>query len=76
MLNNPDLLKAFERSQIQQIQPDYFHNLRIFEALYEEAKTLGSFPLKDPLEGIEVQIRLAQVINVHTSPRQTRHRVE
>jgi hypothetical protein len=37
--------------------------LRIFEALYEEAKQLGVFPLKDPLEGIEVDIRLARALN-------------
>jgi hypothetical protein len=57
------LLGAFEKEQIQNSKPDFFKNLRIFEALYEEAKQLGVFPLKDPLEGIEVDIRLAKVLN-------------
>ena len=38
-------------------------NFRIVEALYEEAVALGVLPLKNPLEGIEVDIRIARVIN-------------
>ena len=38
----------------------------IVEALYREACLLGALPLKDPLEGIEVDIRVAKVINVRT----------
>jgi len=71
MLKNTDELKNFERSQIRRTRPDYFQNLRIFEALYEEARALGIFPLKNSIEGIEVQVRLAQVINVDTAPGQT-----
>lgn len=70
MVKRPDLLEAFERAQIWNTPPDYFRNLRIFEALYEEAKALGHFPLKDPLEGLEMDIRLAKVLNVSTPPRQ------
>jgi hypothetical protein len=33
------------------------------EALYKEAVALGAFPLKDSLEGLEVDIRIAKVIN-------------
>ena len=47
--------------------PDYLHNLRIFEALYHEACLLGILPLRDPLDGIEVDIRLAAVLNVRES---------
>ena len=72
MVKRPDLLRAFECAQIRNTPPDYFRNLRIFEALYEEATALGYFPLKDPLEGIEVDIRLAKIINVPTPPRQNR----
>ena len=38
-------------------------NFRIVEALYKEAVALGVFPLKNPLEGLEVDIRIAKVIN-------------
>lgn len=51
---------------MRQEPPDYFRNLRVFEALFQEALLLGALPLRDPLEGIDVDIRLAQVINVHT----------
>ena len=66
MIKRNSLLEAFEKKQVQNSKPDFFKNLRIFEALYEEAKQLGVFPLKDPLEGIEVDIRLATVLNVRT----------
>jgi hypothetical protein len=32
-------------------------------ALYKEAVALGVFPPKDPLEGIEVKIKIAKVVN-------------
>ena len=32
--------------------------------MYQEARALGVYPLKNPLEGVEVKIRLAEVINV------------
>jgi hypothetical protein len=67
MLKRKSLLAAFEKEQMQNSKPDFFKNLRVFEALYEEAKLLGVFPLKDPLEGIEVDIRLAQTLNVRTT---------
>ncbi len=67
MLKNPELVKNFENSLLRRTHPDYFRNLQIFEALYQEARSLGVFPLKDPLEGIEIDIRLAKVINVRTS---------
>lgn len=72
MVRRPDLIQAFERSQIRNTPGDYLRNLRIFEALYEEAKALGRFPLQDPLDGIEVDLRLAKAINVSTPPRQAR----
>jgi hypothetical protein len=42
---------------------DISKRFRIVEALYEEAVALGTLPLKDPLEGLEVDIRIAKVIN-------------
>lgn len=61
-------VEAFEKSQMRQEPPDYFRNLRIVEALLQEAILLGILPLEDPLEGIEVDIRLARVMNVHRTP--------
>lgn len=72
MVKHPDLLQAFEQTRIRNTPPDYFQNLKIFEGLYKEAKALGHFSLKIPLEGIEVDIRLAKVINVPTPPPKNR----
>jgi hypothetical protein len=66
MVKNPALVEAFEKSQSLLERPDYARNLKIVEALYREACLLGTLPLKDPLEGIEVDIRLARVLNVRT----------
>ena len=67
MIKKPELLRTFEKSLLRQEPPDFRRNLRIVEALYREACLLGVFPLKDPLEGIEVDVRLANAINVRTS---------
>jgi hypothetical protein len=66
MIKRTSTLAAFEKEHMQKSKPDFYKNLRIFEALYEEARQLGIFPLKDPLEGIEVDIGLAKALNVRT----------
>ena len=66
MVKNSALMEAFEKSQRRLERPDFAQNLKIFEALYREACLVGTLPLKDPLEGIEVDVRLARVINVRT----------
>ena len=66
MVKNPALVEAFEKAQSLLDRPDFARNLKIVEALYREACLLGAFPLKDPLEGIEVDVRLARVLNVRT----------
>lgn len=62
-------LRAFETEQIRQRVPDYAQNRRVFEALYREALALGVFPAEDPLDGIDVDLRLARIVNVRTAPR-------
>jgi hypothetical protein len=54
-----DLEKALKKQQNRDIDKKY----KILDALYREAKYLGIFPLKNPLEGIEVDIRIAKVVN-------------
>ena len=67
MIRKPELVAAFEKSQIRQESVNYLRNLRIVEGLYHEAHQLNVLPLKNPLDGIEVDIHLARVINVRTS---------
>jgi len=60
---NSEKLRSFEDERIRSEKVDVEQNLRILDALYEEALMLGALPLKDPLEGIEVKIRVAKAVN-------------
>jgi hypothetical protein len=65
VIRNRDIVDRFEDEQVRSgPAPDYRQNLRIFEALYEEARLLGVLPPEDPLEGIEVDLRIARALNV------------
>lgn len=66
MVKNPRILDAFEKALARQETPDYGRNLRLYEALFQEACMMRGFPLKDPLEGIDVDIRVARALNVRT----------
>ena len=66
MIKDPALLREFEDSPIRNRPADYCQNLRIVEWLVEEARLLGVWPLRDPLEGIDVDIRVARAIHVHS----------
>jgi len=62
---------ARKRSELQKFELDFsrvekadiVRNLQIVEALYKEAVTLGIIPLKNPLDGIEVDLKIAKVVN-------------
>ena len=41
----------------------YSRSLRLLNSLWREAADLGAFPPKEPLEGIEVDIKMAKVLN-------------
>lgn len=65
------LLHEFERNLIRGKRPDPVQNLRIVEAMLEEGRALGVFPLNDPLDGIETDLKIARVINfVREDPHQ------
>ena len=42
---------------------DRIRNFHIVDALYHEAVALGVIPLKNPLDGIEVDLKVAKVVN-------------
>jgi hypothetical protein len=63
MVKYCEKLQAFEAARIRAEKVDVEQNLRILDALYEEALMLGAMPPKDPLEGIEVKIRVAKTVN-------------
>ncbi|MEM1041401.1 MAG: hypothetical protein AAGI91_02125 [Bacteroidota bacterium] len=43
-------------------RPDFARNLRIVEALRAEAVALGRWRREDPLDGVEVKVRLAHAL--------------
>lgn len=63
MVKNPKKLRAFEAERTKAEKVDAEQNLRILDALFEEALMHGALPPKDPLEGIEVKIRIAKAVN-------------
>lgn len=63
MVRNPAALERFELDQLRRRPVDYRQNTAIVEALAEEARRLGTFRRKDPLEGIETIIRVARAVN-------------
>ena len=58
------MIREFEDEQVGRNPADYHANLRIFEALWDHATQLGVLPPEDPLEGLEVDLRLAEALNV------------
>ena len=63
MIKDAKYFEEWENQLIAAEPPDYQRNLRIFEAMLEEARLLGVWPPRDPLEGIEVDIRIARILN-------------
>jgi len=57
-----ELLK-FELDFLREEKVDIVRNFHIVEALYKEAVILGIIPLKNPLDGIEVDLKIAKVVN-------------
>ena len=64
MIRNPEMVRRFEDEQMGRDPADYHANLKVFEGLWEHATQLGVLPPEDPLEGIEVDLRLAHALNV------------
>ena len=55
--------REFELAFLKKAKTDVRRNFQIVEALYKEAVALGVIPLKDPLDGLDVDLRIARVIN-------------
>jgi hypothetical protein len=63
MVKDAKKLEMFEIELMKHEKPDPVKNFKIVEALYDEAVALGAIPLKNPLDGIEVDIKIAKAIN-------------
>lgn len=63
MIKNADIFKRFYEKTIKEEKLSFQQALRIFEAMWQEGVSLGVLPLKDPLEGIDIDIRVARILN-------------
>ena len=63
MIKNPKKLEEFEQNLIIKDKTSINEKFRLMDALFEEARALRIFPLKDPLEGLDTDIKVAKVIN-------------
>ena len=64
MIKNPDLLKKIEDEFIRnEGRLNHSQSLKLFSDMWIEGIRLGVLPSKDSLEGIEVDINIAKVLN-------------
>jgi len=63
MIKDVKALQKFEDSVIRGRELSHPEALRLFEAMWQEGVALGVLPPKDPLEGIEVDLRIARIVN-------------
>lgn len=63
MLRSTPEWEQFERDYIRNEPKGWHANIRTFEMLVDLAVHMGALPLKNPLEGIEDDIRLAKALN-------------
>jgi len=63
MVKNPKALRQFEAEQMKKKKISFKKAIEIFEALWRNARLLGSIKKRGKLEGIEKEIRIARLIN-------------
>jgi hypothetical protein len=64
MIKNRDLLKKFEEVFMKEEgNLPFARSMKVFTDMWNEGVNLGILPLRNPLEGIEVDIRIAKILN-------------
>jgi hypothetical protein len=63
MIKDVQFFRKWEQDLISSTPIDYEQNLRIFEAMIEEARLLRVWPPSNPMEGIEIDIKIAKAVN-------------
>lgn len=63
MVKNNSRLREFKDNFVRKNKPDLMKNLQLLDSLYKEAKALSVFPLQEPLSGLDIDIKIAKVIN-------------
>ncbi|MBW1701667.1 MAG: hypothetical protein JRJ69_05100 [Deltaproteobacteria bacterium] len=64
MIKNPGLLKKFEDGFIRdEGRLPFEQAIKLFTDMWIEGLSLGVLPPEEPLEGIDVDIKIAKVLN-------------
>ena len=64
MIRDVHTLRRFEDDLLEKgPQPSFRESLQLFESMWNEGIRLGILPLSDRMEGIEVDIELARILN-------------
>lgn len=63
MIRNSKILHEFEKELIKKDKADVMKNFHIVDSMYDEAVALGVIPMKNPLDGLEVDLKIAKVVN-------------
>lgn len=63
MIKNPEILKKFEDNFIKKERLSYEKSLDIIESLWAEGVALGILPPKEHSIGIDINIRIASILN-------------
>jgi hypothetical protein len=64
MVKDTEILRKYQNSFISgRGRLSYSQSRELFSGMWEEAVTLGVFPPVDPMAGIDVDIRIARILN-------------
>lgn len=64
MIKDLQTLREMEDAILKkQGTPLFSHSIKVYESLWLEGVSLGILPLRDPMEGIEVDIKIARILN-------------
>jgi hypothetical protein len=72
MIRDIEKWEAFQAEERRGRPVDYERNVRLFEAMHEHARKMGALDNRDPMEGIDVRIRIARAINAEYFARKDR----
>lgn len=64
MIRDAEALRRFEDGLARGEKPDFARNLRLVDSLHREAVRFGVSPRKNPMEGIEVVLRIAKALSL------------
>jgi len=63
MIKNRKIVQKFEEELIKKEKVNLIKNFQIMDAMYKEARALGVIPMKDPLNGWGIDVKIALVVN-------------